>query len=380
MNFARVEEMWCQSETVLQDCALPNGAIVAANSDLAVYPASGENYRYVWGRDNAFQLVAASILKLPRASDIRANYLKWLNERAEGFSERGLIIKRYGTNGNLDWRYGTEYQPDQAGALLWALTETQDCPDRLTDNTIKLLANGLANEWDGRSFRTLTQDLWENRSTQPHLQDVFTYSLAATAHGLERAVKQLRGVTGEVDEWEAAALGMRAILENANGGEVHVRKIYAKAEFDPDNGLDASLNGLVYPFDGINGEVSQRSINTVAAIGQKLCQLPDGIARYEGDTYDGIVRPGGGEAIAGRWPLLTFWQAIALNRTGQPQAARQLFEATIDHLDDLYKTKALPENLIPEQLFPDERQGRAILPLAWSHAMFVIAASELELI
>lgn len=380
MNTARVEELWQESKEVLQNCALPNGALVAANSDLSVYPASAEDYRYVWGRDNAFQVVAAHTLEIPRAADIRANYLKWLWERAEGFAQTGVIVKRYSTNGPLDWHYGTEYQPDQSGSLLWALTETQTDPDELVDNTIRLMANGLTAQWEGSHFHSATQDLWENRLTNPAHQDVFTYSVASVAYGLDKAAALWRGKTIEVDNWEQARDGMYGVLESDQASEHYLRKIYAGPVDDPDNTLDASLNGLIFPFSNFRPETSPRQEETVLAIGRFLCQLPDGVARYTGDTYDGIVRPGGVEATAGRWPLLTFWHAIALHKIGQRDAARELYETTIDRLDELYKAGALPNNLIPEQLFPDDRQGKAVLPLAWSHAMFAIATKELAIL
>ncbi len=380
MSESRIEQLWEQSKTVLADCALPNGAIVAANSDLQMYPPSGENYRYVWARDSAFQIVAAHTLEMPRAPDMRAAYLGWLMERAQGFSATGLIVKRYATNGNLDWRYGTEYQPDQAGALLWALAETQGAPDQMTHDSMRLLANGLVSQWDGKNFRTPTQDLWENRLTQPEQEDVFTYSLAAVAHGLGRAIKHLRGKVGEVDVWDQARDEMHAVLESDHGGVHFLRKIYASPTDDGDNTLDASLNALIFPFSDFSSASLPKRTETITAITRELCRLPNGVARYEGDTYDGIVRPGGGEATAGRWPLLTFWHTIALHEIGQVSAAKELYGATIDHLDELYESRALPNNLIPEQLFSDERQGKGMLPLAWSHAMFVLATKKLAVL
>lgn len=377
MNTPRIEALWQQSKVVLADCALPNGAIVAANTDHPAYPALGEDYRRGWERDAAFQLVGAHVLEMSNAPDIRDNHLHWLTERAEGVAETGVITKRYATNGSLDWRYGPDYQPDQAGTLLWALTETQSHPDPLADKTIRLLANGLVSQWAGTHFGRPTQDLWENRSTDTVTGDVLTYSVSAAIHGLGQAIEHWRGKTGEVDTWEESRNSMLAVLASDRKGEHYLRKI-SPVE-DPDNTLDASLDGLTYPFSDLGPETLSRREETVRAIGRELCTLPDGVTRYVGDTYDGIVRPEGGEATAGRWPLLTFWHVIALNRIGQAEKAQELYHATIERLDDLYKDQVLPNNLIPEQLFADERQGKAILPLAWPHAMFALATKELNL-
>ncbi len=377
VNTARIEALWQESQLVLLDCALTNGAIVAANSDLPDYPPKAENYRFVWPRDAAFQIVAAQRLAMPSAADIRSNYLRWLNERGEGFAQTGLLVKRYATNGSLDNRYGRDYQPDQAGALLWALTETRDYPDKLTDHTIRALANGLSSQWGGTAFRTPTQDLWENRTTDPSKGDVFTYSLAAAAYGLGRAIEHWRGRIGEVDAWKKSRESMYGVLRSDRSGPHYLRKILGGAAIgnqDHDNTLDASLDGLVFPFPIPGSEASSRTVATVRAIGRELCALPDGVARYVGDTYDGIVRPDGSEAVAGRWPLLTFWHAIASHKIGQVDEAATLYSATINCLDKKYRDHTLPNNRIPEQLLPGNRQ--AIVPLAWSHAMFVLATHE----
>lgn len=380
---SRTEQLLLASQSVFENCALPNGAILAANPDLSEYPSTAVSYRYVWERDVAFVLMAMHTLRMSNAHDIRHNHVRWLNDRSAGFSRTGLIVKRYDTNGPLDWRYGEEYQPDQAGTLLLALSETQGYPDKDTDATMRLLARGLAFNWQGDRFGTPTQsflptqDLWENRLTTPE-GDVFTYSIASVACGLSRAIQRFRGQTDEVELWGQARDEMEHILASQQGPH-YLRKIYPNPTNDPDNTLDASLNGLIYPFAREDDALKSQRRLTTLAIDRRLCQLPDGVLRYEGDTYDGIVRPGGQEATAGRWPLLTFWHIIALNRIGETDRAHELYDATIEHLDDLYNRGALPDNCIPEQLFPDDRQGKGVLPLAWSHAMFVLATKELKI-
>ncbi len=385
MESSRVEQLWNSSGEVLKDCALENGAILAANTCRQDYPAAAESYYFSWGRDAAFQIYAAHRLDLPQAADIRDAYLDWLLERCQGFSASGLIIKRYSPNGPLDRRYGTEYQPDQAAALLWAISETTESPDQKTDKVMRLLANGLAAQWDNTHFREPTQDLWENRLTNPAEQEVFTYTAATAAHGLERAARHLadQGLEAERDQWLQSARQIREVLAS-HTLPYYLRKIDAGGIGRPDNSLDASLAGLVFPFSAkrreTTGGVDQRLDRTVQEIGRQLCRLPNGVARYEGDTYDGITRLDGQEGEAGRWPLLTFWYAIALQETGQTAEAQAIYQQTIERLDSLYRAKLLPNNHIPEQLFIDnERQGQGITPLAWSHAMFVIATEKLNL-
>jgi GH15 family glucan-1,4-alpha-glucosidase len=376
MNHSRVEQLWEASGEVLKDCALDNGAIIAANTANPLYPATAENYHYSWGRDAAYQIYAAHQMALPEAAGIKQRYEDWLLERCQGFNKTGLIIKRYHPNGPLDWRYGSEYQPDQAGALLWALHETTPDPDNKTDHVMRLLANGIVSQWDETHFKVPTQDLWENRLTNPETQEVFTYSLAACIKGLNSICLRLaaQGVS-EVDSWRQAQTEMKAVLERDNGF-TYSRKITVPPHHIPTDEIDASLSGLVWPFGKDAPTIKEQA--TV----QKISSLwrEGGTLRYFDDTYDGISRVGGVEQNAGAWPLLSFWFISALAQV-KAASALPLYDIAITHHEALYATGQLPNNVIPEQLFADkERQGKGILPLAWSHAMFVIATKHLDLI
>lgn len=386
MSTVRIEQLLESSAQVLRDCSLENGAIVAANSDHPDYPHNAENYRFSWMRDSAHQIIAAHELDMPEAADIRARYLGWLTNVTD-IAKDGIFVKRYATNGAPDQRYGREYQPDQAGSMLCALYKTQTCPDRRADMMMRRLANGLVRQWekthseDGHPmnghFRSSIQDLWENRITDPVRGDNFTHSLAAATLGLHYAAEAWRSRTLETDIWQKASADMRAILEANRPEPYYLRKIYPVPTEDTDNTLDASLT-LEFSDIPLHGTAAAKRKATILEIGKQLCRLPDGIKRYVGDTYDGIVRPDGREATAGRWPLLTFSYAQALLKIGEPAKALEIYNATVEYLDELYKAGALPNNLIPEQVFPDNRQSQAVLPLAWSHAMFVTATKALH--
>jgi len=72
---------------------------------------------------------------------------------------------------------------------------------------------------------------------------------------------------------------------------------------------------------------------------------------------------------AGRWPLLNFWASICLSKNDYKEEAFKYYNWVIDSV----------ENYIPEQIFQNNFQ-KSISPLAWSHSMFIIASSELNLI
>ena len=369
----RIEQLYIQSERELDACALPNGALVAANSDLPIYPSSAENYRFSWARDAAYQLLAAHAVDSDKAINRTIDYAKWLNN-VQGFAKSGLYIKRYGTNGALDVRYGEHYQPDQAGSLIAALDMIVPEPNMHIDNAIQKMANGLVKKWNGQSLGP-TQDLWENRETSSKDNDVFTYSIASVIHGLGRAIARTRNI--DTTMWEQSQAEMKEKLASVDT-RFYLRKTYSNpAHFDSDNTLDASLAGLVYPA----GLLDSRTHATIVAISDELYRPGLGVYRYAGDTYDGIVREGSREATAGAWPLLTFWESIALHKHGMTAEAHDMFNDTVERLDREYHRGYLPDNIIPEQLYPDdERQGKGVLPLAWSHAKFILAAKALQIV
>lgn len=346
----KIHSLLTASRTVLNDCVLENGAIVAVNSDKPYVSASGNDYRYVWARDAAFILYALYL----QGDNYSQQFASWLIERAENFSNQGLFCRKYATNGAGSY-YHHEYQPDQAGALLWSFDATGSYRYKVVRQAAEIIANELCASWQGDSFNKQTYDLWEHHTANPGAEP-FLYSLAACASGLEAAAKHIRQENeAKSKEWLSVAGQMKRVvtLSPTSGG-------FSRRTGDS---IDASQIGMVWPFTV--GE-RNRQEKTMARIYGSLIQ-DYGLRRFEGDVYDGIVQNGldvnGG---AGSWPLLTCWGAVCLNRLGYVEQARNIFENLTDQLDGEW---------IPEQLLPDGKIG--VSPLGWSHAMYVIAASEL---
>ncbi len=77
MSFeGQIEQLTDSTKTVLSDCMMENGAIVAGNTDLPSYPETAVNYRYVWPRDAAFTIYAADVLSF--SPDTKVGFVKWL--------------------------------------------------------------------------------------------------------------------------------------------------------------------------------------------------------------------------------------------------------------------------------------------------------------
>jgi GH15 family glucan-1,4-alpha-glucosidase len=340
------------SREVIADCCLENGAIVAANTDKEYYPKNVNDYRFVWPRDAAFIIYAANLLG---NKNVAINFVNWLLTRAEGFAATGMLYQRYATNGARDTVFGSQYQPDQAGVLLWVLSDIFPKPRGQTARAIKLLANGLCHNWTGDCFRIVIHDLWEERRTFPSLDENFTYTLAACGFGLQCAYKLFAN-----SRWLKVSKQMQRII-NSQKSHYYMRRVGKVS----DKRIDASVLGLFWPFVLKLSKTKLR--NSLKQIESKLL-TPQGIKRYEDDEYDGTVehaqhwRRGGGG-----WPLLTFWYIIALAKSKQQRKAQKVFMNYLKQFDSLY---------IPEQLFPNKIQI-AVSPLGWSHAMFIIAAYKL---
>lgn len=347
----KIKELLKTSRQVIRDCCLENGAIVAANADKKYYPKEAYNYRYVWPRDVSFIIVAAKILGI---KDVQEPFFEWLLNRAEGFSKDGIIFQNYYTNGLKRW---TNFQPDQNGTLIWAINEFYNGKPKKYLPLIKLFTEGIRRMWDKNHFIIKTQDLWEERETFPDLEDNFTYSLAACIHGLRIANNLFS------NEFSIIQKEMEIQFEKAyDEKEKRFVRCFGKLN---DKTVDASLLGLVYPFNVVDAK-DTKILSTIFDIEKKIV-FGNGVHRYETDFYDGWRYHGGDRRKgSGAWPILNFWMSIYFSKVNYKERALQYYNWMIERVD----------KFIPEQIFENDLQV-AVSPLVWSHAMFVIATKEL---
>ncbi|MFH1598207.1 MAG: glycoside hydrolase family 15 protein [Patescibacteria group bacterium] len=345
-----------RSKEVIADCALENGAIVAANTDKEYTPREAGNYRAVWPRDAAFVCIAAKYLNL----EIQEPYFKWLYARPEDFKKEKRLFANYSTNGRIG-SMGHAFQPDQMGSTLWAIhyyyQDDLKNAHSLQD-LIELLANGLAEAWNKTYFTPNTVDIWEEstRKTSTQVENNFTYSLAACARGLLCANEIFPN-----NFWKETAMQMLKEIDEAyHPKEGYIFRNQGKIS-DPN--IDASLLGLAWPFK-IYEVDDERIVKTVAMIEEKLVKN-GGVHRFQHDYYDGegTAWEGGGS-----WPLLNFWMSIYWSLRQDKKKALQYYNWVIERLDKYH-------GYIPEQIFDDFRQG--IYPLSWAHSFFIIASKHL---
>ena len=351
-NRQKIERMIERSRAVIRDSALENGAIVAANATKHYYPPQAKHYFYVWPRDASYTCVAADLAGIEA---IQENFFNWCLTRAEGFEETGLCFEKYYVNG---LKASGRFQPDQTGTLLFAVWHhyRDDLEKaRQFEDLIVKAANGLCDTWDRTHFTLVANDLWEERLAFPDLHENFSYSLAACIKGLECANEIIPTST-----WLAVANQMREQLEKHCVDGRFVRSYGALI----DKALDASLLGLVYPFQ-IYEPNDPRIIATITELEKRLA-VNGGVHRYEQDAYDGWMYEGlQRNKGAGAWPLLNFWLSIYYSLCGDKTNAERYYTWVLDRVAE--------PGYIPEQLFDNELQI-SVCPLVWSHAMFIIAS------
>ena len=118
--------------------------------------------------------------------------------------------------------------------------------------------------------------------------------------------------------------------------------------------VDSSLLGLAWPFRAVDPG-SERMRATAAAIERALVLPCGGVLRHEGDDYAG----------GNPWLLTTLWLGLYYRQLGDEAGLRRCVDYALSRRTQL--------DLLPEQA---DREGQPawVLPLAWSHAMLVLAA------
>ncbi len=377
------------SEKVISDGSLENGAIVAANSDKEIYPPDVQDYRYVWVRDAAYVCMAADLLNL---KDIPQRFFGWCLNRAENFKQIGLFCNAYNVNGTIHGtlvspeevkvlkktknkyvniiHQGTQFQPDQNGSLLIAVSHhikhfRKDAS--MFKELIETAALGICRAWKHYNFTLTCFDLWEERCIPPEQKKYHIYSLAMCVAGLKAAIELL----GKKRKWQQTQKEMSEILNQAFSYSSNpVPRTYnkSKAKINKYDTLpDTSLLGLVYPSQILH-PLDKNMQKTVQAIIKNNTTKEGDLLRYPGDKYCGRVKNGWVALTgAGSWPLLSFWMSIYFSLANDKQNAIKFFR------NPLYKI----DEYIPEQIFENKKQS-SVIPLLWSHAMFIIAAKHLD--
>ena len=333
-------------------------------------------YGFVWPRDLAF--VVLSLLAAGRG-DLAAPALRWL---ARTQAPEGLWLHRHWTDGALAPSWGL-HQLDETGSVLFAY-ESAWCAlhdeelDRSLWQSARRAGTFLAAFLEPETgLPRASVDLWEQHEGQ------HAYTAAATAAGLDAAsAMAARHEPALETGFREAAERVRAGIEAELWSDEHGRYLRTRwlgrrdgegepvprafttglpypnravLSVDPyDARVDSSLLGLAWPFRAVD-PAGARMRATAAAIERELLLPCGGVLRHEGDDYAG----------GNPWLLTTLWLGLYYRQVGDEAGLRRCVDYALSRRTEL--------DLLPEQA---DRAGKPawVLPLAWSHAMLVLAA------
>lgn len=320
-------------------------------------------YRYCWFRDGAFIAYAMDLVSQHGSA---ARFHDWaaanVNRRAdvvqravagarldEALDAGDILHTRYSVNGeeaDEDW---PNFQLDGFGTWLWALAEHL----RLSETSIRpewLRAAGLVANYIAALWRRPCFDCWEEFPDRVH-----PYTLAAIHAGLNAHT-----LLCDADHRHTLA-DIHAFLHRHAVADGHFVKYIGTPE------VDASLLGLAVPYRVVSPD-DPLMRSTVSKIEDTLRN--GGVHRYAKDTYYG----------GGEWVLLTAWLGwyYAQAKEGdKAEAALRWVEAQADPHG--YLAEQVPASLNDPAYYEPWRQrwGEIARPLLWSHAIYIIARSQM---
>lgn len=338
-------------------------------------------YAYCWGRDAAF------ITRAMDEAGLFADTEKFYDWAARVQDTEGFWHQRYHMNGNIAPSWGI--QIDETGSILFGILKhyqyTKDVYflERMWPSVLKA-ATYLEGFIDPDTHLPCPSfDLWEERMGE------HTYSTAAVIAGFFAAaeISALLGVPTETSEhWRAVAEKMKQAMADVlvdREKEIFLRSVRTKLnpwgnepsdqttriQVNPkgflqevtlaDARMDISLLGPTVPFDILKPD-DPIVRNTANRIEQVLaCNKAGGIYRYEEDHYVG----------GNPWIIATLWLALYHLKCGNVKKASAYFQWSMKGATQL--------DLLPEQV--DKQDGKPcwVIPLTWSHAMFVLILREL---
>jgi len=356
----RVQEVYNRSLLVLRSMCSENGALIAS-SDSEIERIGGDTYDYVWPRDASWCVMA---LDQCGYHEVARRFFKFI---FNVMTEKGYFLHKYYPTGlfGSTWHPVPFIQIDQSGIVLFALwnfCRTSGDIEFIADQWQKAVkvAEFLA-RWRDKStgLPNPSWDIWEER------EGTYAYSASAVYAGLNSASQLAKLVGSEKHATifeEAASEVKQGILES-----MYDEKLgrFLRSVNPRDEALDSSL--LAINMFGVLPANDRRLASTVDQIENELWVNTKigGIARYKGDGYLRVDQ----NIIGNPWILTALYLSIYHSDAGDPTRAKQLIDWATD--------RATKTSLLPEQVNAYDGSPVGVLPLAWSHAAYVLAVRHL---
>ena len=321
-----------------------HGGIVAA-------PCMEPEYRFCWPRDATYVAYVFDRCGFHQESE---KFYNWCRRAQE---PEGGLYQRYFIEAKIRGPCWSS-QIDEIAAVIWGIGEhfglTQDRAFLKSMWTmIKKAADFICNKMDPETSLIESVGLWEEKFGS-HL-----YSNAAVYNALKTSSK-IAKILGEPklsEKWSDSAEKIKSsLLERAWNSS---KKQFIKTIKPRDEALDVSLLGLSFPFELLPAQDAMMQ-KTALAIEQSFNYEIGGVGRYPGDTYYG----------GNPWLLSTLWLALYYGKLEDVNKMQKLIKWTADRATEL--------DLLSEQVDKSNSMPISAVPLAWSHAFFILAMLNLD--
>jgi glucoamylase len=321
-----------------------HGGIVAA-------PCMEPEYRFCWPRDATFVAYALDRCGFHREPK---RFYKWCKRAQE---PEGGLYQRYYIEAKIRGPCWSS-QIDEIATVIWGMGKHFDLTKdrgflKSLWSTIKKAAGFMCEEINPKTNLIESVGLWEEKFGS------HTYSNAAVYNALKISARiaKLLDKSNLSEKWDASAEKFKSALLKLTWRSSKDRFIKT---FDPrDETLDVSLLGLTFPFEVLPAQ-DERMKKTALAIEESFNYQVGGIGRYPEDVYyDGNP-----------WILATLWLALYYEKLKDVNKMKELVKWAIAHATEL--------NLLSEQVNKSTGSPISAVPLAWSHAFFILGVLGLD--
>ena len=322
-------------------------------------------YSYCWPRDAVFVTKALDILNMHEETE---KFYTIFSKNTQ--SKNGMWEQRFYTDGRLAPCWG--YQIDETASIVYGVYEhykqTKDknflkqtypmCQKAIVTLgvTIGTFLNVASVPFDTSDEKEIfvtheSYDLWEMH------EGIHLYSLSA----IYSAFNAMSIIEKELDEnADTSKLENYAeqIKEYCLNNFINKNDNTLKRN-NKDNICDISVLGSVVPFEML--DKNQKEVkNTIEKINLNLRTYTGGYLRFENDNYIGGNNP---------WPIATLWMTLYNIEIGNKEEA-------IKQIEFVAQT-ATKHGFLAEQVDNETMKSKWVIGLGWSHAMYIIALSQL---